>query len=541
MKFRLIIGAILTLAAVCSAATDPVAAEFARSAREAENSGQIVRAYLLYGEAVARDPQNSSYRANRAALASTAKLLTQAHIETADIAADIKAAERSRPTEQPPIELASYSEWRRDEDLQPLPQIEANSSLHDFDMRADEKTLLEQVPAAYGVRGIWDPQLEPQQNIRFHIDGADFRTAMEALTAATHTFVFPVSKHVMFFVRDTEPKRAELEPNVLLTFPLPNALEQKDLVEAATAVRGVLNLRSIGWDSGSRTVLIRDRYTRAQAARSLFEALLLPKGQLSLEVQFLSFDSTRSYTYGLLLPNSFSLADFGKIGSFTSVLSSSLSNAAPYATFGGGSTLFGVAITTASLFAQYSQSDSHTLYDATVVVGDQQTATLHIGDKYPIPQSIYSGATSNAGSLYNPIGQVTLEDLGIILKVTPRINGEGDISMDIEASSKSLGAETPTTIPAINEQEFKASVSMREGQWAVLEGMDLSTSTISRSGIIGLSQIPGLNQLMSNTTRSTETSNTVLVLKPTITRLPMSSSISPQYLVGPVRGERVLL
>jgi general secretion pathway protein D len=533
---------LLSLAALCQAETDPVAAKLARLAREAANSGQTVRAYLLYGEALARDPNNPSYRANRDALAPAAKLLTQADIQTADVTEDVKEAERNRPTSEPPIEIANSLAWQADADLQPIPHIEASPGAHDFDIRADEKVLLEQVCAAYGVRGIWDPQLEPAQNIHFHMDGADFRTAMEALTAVTHTFVFPASKHVMFFVRDTEPKRAELEPNVLVSFPLPNAIDDKDLIEAATAVRGVLSLRSIGWDNVNRTVLIRDRYTRAQAARSLFEALLLPRGQLSLEVQFLEFDDTRSYNYGLSIPTSFAVGDFGRIGSFQTAISSTLSNAAAFVRLGAGSTLFGVAITSAAAFATYSDTVSRSLYDATLVVGDRQTATLHIGDKYPIPQSISSiAATSSSSPLYNPIGQVTLEDLGVILKVTPRINGDGDISMDIEAASKSLGAVTPTTIPAINENEFKANVSMREGEWAVLAGLGLSTESISKTGLIGLSQIPGLDQILSNHTRSWEKTNILMVLKPTITRLPMSSTISPQYLLGSERGERVLL
>ncbi len=96
MKFCLILCAILATAALCEAASDPVAAELARSAREAENSGQIVRAYLLYGEAASRDPQNTSYLENRNALASAAKLLTKAEVQTADITEDVKAAERNR-------------------------------------------------------------------------------------------------------------------------------------------------------------------------------------------------------------------------------------------------------------------------------------------------------------------------------------------------------------------------------------------------------------------------------------------------------------
>jgi hypothetical protein len=59
--------------------------------------------------------------------------------------------------------------------------------------------------------------------------------------------------------------------------------------------------------------------------------------------------------------------------------------------------------------------------------------------------------------------------------------------------------------------------------------------------LVGLSQMPGLDQLLSENTRDTESSQTLLLVKPTITRLPMSNAISPQYLLGPVRGKRVLL
>ncbi len=180
---------------------------------------------------------------------------------------------------------------------------------------------------------------------------------MEALTAVTHTFVFPISQQVIFVARDTEAKRSELEPKVLLTFPLPNALDQKDLIEAANAVRAVLNLRTFGWDSANRTVLIRDRYTRARIARSLLEALLLPRAQVSLEVQFLTFDSDRSYHYGVSLPTAFQLVDFGHIGGFKSILPT-FSNATNFLAFGGGATLFGFGLTNATVFASYLRTHS---------------------------------------------------------------------------------------------------------------------------------------------------------------------------------------
>ncbi len=536
MKLRIVACALI---AAAWAASDPVAARLAHAARQAEDSGRVVQAYLLYSEAAARDPQNLAYRANRDALAPAAKLLTKANIAPADVLADVSAAEQNTAS-GPPVEFATKRDWERDENLQPLPDLRPKPSPATFDIRGDEKSAFQQVTAAYGIRPIFDPQLDVQKTVRFQIDRADFHTAMEGLTAVTHTFVFPISEHQIFVARDTEQKRMEYEPNVLLTFPLPNALGQRDLIEAANAVRAVLGLRTIGWDSENRTVMIRDRYSRARVARELFDALLLPRPQVSVEVQFLTFDSDRSFHYGVSLQTAYQLIDFGHIGGIRNLVPS-LTNAPNFLAFGGGATLFGMGLTNATLFASYSESFSRNLYDATVVVGAGETANFHIGDKYPLAQSLYTGFSQGASSIYNPAPQITMEDLGLVLKISPRVNGEGDIGLDIEADIKSLGSQTINSVPEIAEREYKGSVSLGEGEWAVLAGMNSTTRSITRNGLVGISQIPGLDQILSENNRDTLKSDTLLVIKPTITRLPMPAGISPQYLLGPALGERVVM
>lgn len=542
-------AACLFAAALCALAADPVAARLARQAHQAQLDNQIVRAWLLYAEAAARDPSNPSYRANRDSLAPAARLLSQADIETANVSADIKAAEKDAaaqssnpqtPGAEPPLEFASQKEWSRDPGLQPLPPVQPTAATGSFNLTGDTRRLFEQVGAAFGVHVIFDPELQPERNVRFEIDRADFRTALEGLTAVTHTFVFPVSPHDLVVAQDTETKRDELEPVVLLTFPLPNARDQKDLIEAANAVRGILNLRTIGWDSDSRTVMVRDRVTRARVARSLLESLLLPRAQVSLELQFLTIDTDKTYHYGASLPTSFQLIDFGHIGGFQNILQSA-STAANFLAFGGGATLFGFGISDATFFATYTSSYTSIFYDATVLVGDGETANFHVGDKYPIPQSLYTGAQLSTPSIYNPIGQFTQEDLGLLLKLTPRFHSDGDMSIDVEADFKSLGTQTIDTVPEINEREFKGTVTLREGQLAVLAGMDTSSTSRTRNGIAGISSIPGLDQILAENTREKQTSRTLVVLKPTITRLPLSPEISPQFLLGPQRGERVVL
>ncbi|MDQ2839920.1 MAG: type II and III secretion system protein, partial [Acidobacteriota bacterium] len=111
----------------------------------------------------------------------------------------------------------------------------------------------------------------------------------------------------------------------------------------------------------------------------------------------------------------------------------------------------------------------------------------------------------------------------------------------LEADFKSLGSQTYNTVPAIAERAFKGSLTLRPGEWAIVAGLDSSTDTFSRTGLAGIGQIPGLKQLLTQTNRESQTSNTLIVIRPTITALPMTGLISPEFLLGPRRGARVLL
>jgi general secretion pathway protein D len=426
--------------------------------------------------------------------------------------------------------------------LESFPHVQPKDIKRDFDLKGGEISLIQQVVSAYGVRAAWDPQLDPKSDLRLQISQADFRTAMDALTSATNTFVFPISPNTVFFARDSEAKRNDLEPVILLTVPLPDSMNEKDLVEVATAVRSVLNLRAFGWDSVTRTVFIKDRVTRALTARSLLEALLLPRAQVALEVQVLTMDTDSNYQYGLSPPTSLSLFNLGKLnaGSLSS-LATTLATFGQLFTFGGGLGLFGIGVGEASLIASYTKSDARASYDAVLVTDDGQAANVHFGEKYPIPQSLYTGYAQSASSIYNPVPQFTQEDLGLVLKMTPKVEADGSVAMDVEAEYKALGARYFGTVPSVAQRKYTGSVILREGEWAVIAGLDQKSTSTSLSGLAGLSEIPGLRHLLGSNTHDSSTTQTLILIKPRVTRLPMSAKISPQYLVGPVRGVKVML
>lgn len=517
-------------------AADPGVAALARAANKARNSGQVVRAYLLYAEAAARDPHNESYRENRNALKPLADLLSKAGVQSVPNRAELLASVTPED-EQQPLEQLTAEEQQKQSELQPPPKLDVTASRRDFHLRGEEKKVFDTVTKAYGVGLVFDPQFQPQPNVQFDVQDVDFKTAMGALTAATNTFIFPISNHAIFVASDTLQKREEYEPQISMTVPLPNTTDPKEVTEAANAVRLIFNLRHVSYDSSSRSIIIRDRLSRARSAQALLESLIHPRAQVALEVQILTLDDQSTLHYGLSLPTSFPIV---YLGTSKSIISSIPQGFVNFLTFGGGATLFGLGLTNAQAFAMASKSWTRNIYDATVVVSSGETANVHIGDKYPIATSLYTGASQLPSPLYAPAPEIQQVDLGIVLKLTPQLHSDGDVSLDVEAQYQALGTLTFNTVPEILQRAFKGSVRLQVGQWVVLAGLDTDASTESHTGLPGLADAPGLREVFSEVNRSHKNSQTLVLLKPHILRdRPLIDG--PEYYYGSDFGRKVLL
>jgi general secretion pathway protein D len=520
------------------AAADPSAKALARAAEKARNSGQVVRAYLLYSEAAARDPKNETYRVNRDGLKPLAKLLTKSGVEQ-EPSRDELLASVPPEIDEPLDELTAEDRLEMNK-LQPPPKLAVTPARHSFHFRGNERALYEAVTSAYGVQVVFDPQIDPKSNIRLDLEDVDLPEALRAVTAITDSFVYALSPHSIFVARDTPQKRDEYEPETTAVIPLPDLVDDKATSEISNGVRQAFELRHIAMDSTARSIIIRDKLSRTIAAQAMLEALIRPKTQVAVDVKILLFDTQSTLNYGISLPNTFPVINFGQVllngGSF----SLATQNFVNFLTFGGGRTLFGIGITNASALATATYSRSQSIYDATVVVDSGGTAQLHVGDKYPIAQSLYQGASQSTSALYLPPAQVQLVDLGVVLKVKPELHADGDVSMEISAEYQALGAQTINTVPEILQRRFEGAVRLHTGESAVLAGLNTQTYSVSRTGIAGISDIPAIKDLLSDVNRSTQNSQTLMLINPHPLRTFPTAEL-PSYYYGGERGRKVML
>ena len=499
----------------------------AKQARKAERKGQWARAYLLYSQAAAKAPDNRDYWARSQSLRTRA--LQQVPVDLPP--APSEPAPTAAATDATPITgsitAAEFAETRKP---QPPQELKGKPGLRDLDFRGNPKQLFEQVSRVYGLDVVFDGDYPDAAALHFRMGQADYREALRTLEIATGSFVVALADRLMLVVKDTVQKRHEVEPMAAVVVPIPEPVSLQDAQELARTVQQTFEIRRFFVDSERRLVFLRDRVSKLEGAQMLFAQLLRHRPEVEIEVEFIEVSRKAASSYGVSLPAESALVSLGKLWrNATPYFPSGFTNFIP---FGGGASLLALGIGNASLMANASRSDAGVLLRANLRAMDSQPASFHAGDKYPISTSRYvSDGTSTAGS-YTPPPTISFEDLGLVLKITPRIHGAEDVTLDVEAEFKVLTGESLNDIPVIANRKLKSQVRVASGEYAVIAGLMNASEARTIGGIAGLSSLPWLGPLLRRNNRDDSGNEAVIVIRPRVISLPGSERPTKAFWTG---------
>ena len=406
------------------------AEQYFREAQKAEKSGDVVEAYLLYAKAVAADRNNLDYWQKLHALRPVAEAQSSLYRHKAD-------PNQPFPDPEGLIGPLTQKDLEDLERMLPPPHLKPNPGAKSFHLRGNAKELFEKVAAELGYVVIFDDGYNPTETVRFDVADVDYRHALHALEISTGSFIIPLSDELMLVAQDTTAKRTELEPHEAQAIPIPDRTTIQEAQEIMTAIQQTLEIRRVALDPQKRIIYVRDRASKVEMAKALAEQLSHGKAQVSVEVQLISVAKTSSLEFGMRLPTSFPLVDFG------SVLNSKPSIPAGFArflAFGGGKTFFGLGITDAQLFATASRGSATSVYDATLRVADSAAATFHVGDKYPILTGGYFGGGGGIGPGGTTLAMLSTTPWADLM--TSQVSNTGEMALVIN------GQSIPFTLPA---------------------------------------------------------------------------------------------
>jgi general secretion pathway protein D len=487
----------------------------------------MAQAYIFYAEAAAMDPKNRTYWQRSQAIRTRAALeglvMPEATAATADSGATTADSGADEPVFQP--EAATPRDlWDASRQASP-PELEPDDGTGDIDLRGDSKQIWQDLAKIFGLDCVFDPDYLPSAQMRFRLKSVDFRTSMRGLEAATGTFIVPLRSKIFMVVKDTPQKRTELSPRVAVSIPLPDSVTQQDFNQAVTAVQQAVGIEKISFDTQTKTVILRDTLAKVTAARALLQDLIRPPAQVMVELKLVEVTRNDILTYGIQFPNIFSL-DF-----LTNWLGNQFippKNISGLLTFGGGKTLMGLGIVNAAVVAQMSKATSANLLESTLRTTDGNAAAMHIGEQYPVLTSQYVGPASftGGGTAYTPPPSFQFVDLGLTLKVTPSVRSLNSATLDVDAEYKVLTGASINGIPVIGNRAFKSTVNLRMGEWAVLGGLLDVDEAHTIAGLAGASRIPYLGALTSTRTKTANTDQILLLMRPYPLSIP-ASDISP--------------
>jgi len=495
------------------------AAQVFRAAQRAQRSGDSLQAYQLYSQASALRPTNVQYALNRDMLRAWADHAAQ--ISLGDDAED--AARRIT------LEGLSPGEIIVGRLALPPARLQVSPERRSFDLRGTARPVLEQVAAAYGIQLQFEDGYQgPASAFTLRMNDLSMQEAFHALETITNSFLVPINPKVAMVYQDTTQRRNDNAPLMTAEIPIPERITVQEAQEMVSAVQQVMQVRRIAVDPGRRLVFLRDQPGTILAARQILTNLSRNRAQVNIEVELLSVSKNSNLTYGLQLPN---MAPVLNLGTFLHNVPSVISGLTSFATFGGGATFMGIGIANSAAFATVSRSLSNNIFQAEITALDGQAASLKVGERYPIITSAYIGP-DGAGANTGIPPAVQFQDLGLILKVTPTVQGNGEVTLDVDAEQNALNGAANNGIPVITSRHFQGMTRLVDGESAIIAGLMQSSIIENRTGFPGISRIPLLGRLLSTTTKTELVGQTLIVLKPHLVSLPPWDTPSPVLWVG---------
>jgi len=548
-----------------------------------KSAGKLDQAFDKFERAAELNPHNLDYITAREftrqqMVMQAMERGNKAMLENKEIVA---MAEFRRATEYDPTNDFAIQRLRDSlpEDMQPESQgmrvVEQSTPIelmpsgahHDFHFRGDARTLLTQVAQNYGMIAEFDESVQ-QRRVRFDIEDVNFATAMDAATRVTKTFWVPLSSRQMLFAADTVENRRNLERMALRTFYLPDVSSDQQLNEIMNSLRVLLNLRYIAAQKSQQTITIRAEQPLVEAAARLLENLSSGGPEVMLDMKVYEVSYTLARQIGTALPTQFTMFNInpsliaglgqnaqnlinqliasGGINQANSTaiqaLLAQLANQSssilthPFATFGGGLTLFGLTSGGTGITVNLSVNDSNlrSLEHVTLRAGQNNPSTLKIGERYPLVNATFS-PIYNSPQIAQVIGNASYtapfpsfyyEDLGLVLKATPSIHSGGDVTLKLELAIRSLGTQTVNGMPIINNREYNGTITVKNGESSVVTGLLTRNDALSLMGYPFFSQVPGLTYAASEHDKNAMDDELMVVITPHVVRMPEKNSFA---------------
>ena len=176
----------------------------------------------------------------------------------------------------------------------------------------------------------------------------------------------------------------------------------------------------------------------------------------------------------------------------------------------------------AVLNAEASNNNVNVISSPSLMVLNNQEASIQVGKEISLMTGSLGSLnnTNTTGSTSNNVfSQQQQRKTGVKLKIKPRVNANGLVTMEVTQSVEDPGAIPANgTNPSILTREINSSVAVQSGETIVLGGLIKDNNTDDNNGIPLLHDVPILGTLFGSKTRTKDKTELVVLITPRVVK-----------------------
>lgn len=198
-----------------------------------------------------------------------------------------------------------------------------------------------------------------------------------------------------------------------------------------------------------------------------------------------------------------------------------------------------------------TETDANILSTPSILTLENQEAEILVGSNVPFKTG---EATSSGSPTSNPFTTIERQDIGISLKITPKVNQNNSITLDILQEVEQLAPDIGNASDLVTDKRsIKTKVLVDDGTIIVLGGLISDKETVIENKVPFLGDIPLVGRLFKSTETLLEKQNLMVFIHPLIidsssdsdqvtrTRYQRSKTLQERYQSGDLRIEDATL
>ena len=524
-----------------------------RRAESAARLGDWDSAVVQYQRAVQEDPDNAAYRIalERAMISASIVHLDQARVLEArgqledalreyrrasemdppnrQIAAKVLEMERAMRDQAEAARTRPSMQQLRDtarDSAAPPPLFNLNSIVEPLRFNQVQlRDILNSIGQSTGINITYESTFS-DRTYSVQLENVTLAEALQQILSANQLFYKVVNQRTILVIPDNQQMRNRYEERLIQTFYISHVepLELAAFINTIMTVTGAqLQRPTVTGNPKTNTVTAQGTQGQMDIIERLIASNDKPRAEVVIDVQLLEVNRQRTKQFGLDL-GSYAIS---AVFSPESDPRSSDGAAIVPRPFNANTISRGVStsdfyLAVPSALVRFLETDAQTKVIAKPQLrGAEGTQMeLNLGEEIPVPTTTFT-PIAQGGANFNPLTSFNFKQVGVNVRMTPRVTYEDEIVLDLYVENSTVGRDVVIgnqSMPSFGSRKVTTRLRLREGESTLLAGLLQENERKLLTGIPGILRLPVIKQLFSANDSTVLQTDIIMLLTPRIVR-----------------------